>query len=854
MADLSVYDPIFKAAGEEWNVHPLLLKAIASQESAGDARAVSPKNAQGLMQIIPDTQRYLGVTNPNDPAQSIYGAAKYMSEALDAEGSPEHALLYYHGGRDWRQAYGPESRGYVPAVTAQYVKLARASQAAAPQAPAKSAAAAPAANPDIDPKTGLVDPAGNLSPGTAAPAPAASAEAGKAMPERKDDDYSDFLKRTGATGGDAAAGKEPDYGDFLKRTGAAPSGTPQATTAQAVPTAGPSLPAVDDLGRPIPDGSPATSAPLPGQDAVNRIIDAGVQGYRGTEPILTPKGEAAVSSWAPGGLPVGSAIVVPATKIAGAALGGINALASAGAHGVMEATEPLPEGARLGRDINQLLQVAPVAGIPGMAGPAGVRPPIEVTSPLRPPDVPAPPNPLSGVGPLTEEARARSAANPLGPKSEVPTPPPEPTTGGPQPGMGGPRLSPEDQQWVSGAKDQLAEIHAENRAAGVPGSVGAAATPEELAKLTPAQIKAYRRQAELGDILAPPERGVDTKIHVEGSEPTHAEWAGDPAVSQQETLLRQRAPKDYDERLSKNNQARVNSYESMMGTDPQVVGVREAKAKAAERDGAAFVRAAGPIDLQPALSWVDEQLASPRILEQPEIVKTLRQMRESLFDADGKLKTDPQSGWGMHDQNMTRLEKSKLDTKDERFATSQILQFKRLVDDANNKASNGAFQTFLDNQANYAQQINAMTELQKFRTRLTNNKGEINAPAFHKFVTDLAMRRGKAGVDAAMDISDATMRGLIDIDKDLKRASNIDLGKARGSGTNLFGALAQSLGLGAAHLGMAAATTGPVGNLLLQGAANTVGKLTGNALLNRKVRKGLAPPPGGYTYNELGPD
>lgn len=121
--DLSQYDPVFQAAGNEWNIDPTLLKAVAAQESGGRTSAVSSKGAQGLMQITPDTQKYLGVTDPNDPVQSIYGAAKYLSEGLDKEGSPEGALLYYHGGPGWRQAYGPESRAYVPGVTAHYVAL-----------------------------------------------------------------------------------------------------------------------------------------------------------------------------------------------------------------------------------------------------------------------------------------------------------------------------------------------------------------------------------------------------------------------------------------------------------------------------------------------------------------------------------------------------------------------------------------------------------------------------------------------------------------------------------------------------------------------------------------------------------
>lgn len=103
-------DPVFQAAGQEWNVDPTLLKAMATQESQGKTNAVSPKGALGLMQIMPDTAKSLGVTDPNDPVQSIWGAAKYMSNALDKEGSAEGALLNYHGGDGWRQAFGPESR------------------------------------------------------------------------------------------------------------------------------------------------------------------------------------------------------------------------------------------------------------------------------------------------------------------------------------------------------------------------------------------------------------------------------------------------------------------------------------------------------------------------------------------------------------------------------------------------------------------------------------------------------------------------------------------------------------------------------------------------------------------------
>ena len=124
---LDRYDEVFKAAGREWNVDWRALKAIAAQESGGNPRAVSKAGAQGLMQIMPETAKGLGVTDAFDPEQSIYAGAKYMNEALTAEkDNPQAALLYYHGGPGWRGSFGRESAGYVPAVAAKYQRYAKA--------------------------------------------------------------------------------------------------------------------------------------------------------------------------------------------------------------------------------------------------------------------------------------------------------------------------------------------------------------------------------------------------------------------------------------------------------------------------------------------------------------------------------------------------------------------------------------------------------------------------------------------------------------------------------------------------------------------------------------------------------
>ncbi|UDQ60318.1 lytic transglycosylase domain-containing protein [Aeromonas salmonicida subsp. salmonicida] len=55
-----------------------MVLAIAIAESNLNSRAVSPKNAQGLMQLIPETQQRFGVTRPFDPAQNIKGGVTYL--------------------------------------------------------------------------------------------------------------------------------------------------------------------------------------------------------------------------------------------------------------------------------------------------------------------------------------------------------------------------------------------------------------------------------------------------------------------------------------------------------------------------------------------------------------------------------------------------------------------------------------------------------------------------------------------------------------------------------------------------------------------------------------------------------
>ena len=80
-------------------VEESLIRAIIHAESAYQPDAVSPKGAQGLMQLMPATAAELAVGNPFDPADNISGGALYLAQLLDEfNGNVELAAAAYNAG------------------------------------------------------------------------------------------------------------------------------------------------------------------------------------------------------------------------------------------------------------------------------------------------------------------------------------------------------------------------------------------------------------------------------------------------------------------------------------------------------------------------------------------------------------------------------------------------------------------------------------------------------------------------------------------------------------------------------------------------------------------------------------
>jgi len=80
------------------NIKKSLIMAIIKVESGFNHRAVSPKGALGLMQLMPFTARSLGVTNPFDPMQNIHGGTRYFSQCLKKLRNIKLALAAYNAG------------------------------------------------------------------------------------------------------------------------------------------------------------------------------------------------------------------------------------------------------------------------------------------------------------------------------------------------------------------------------------------------------------------------------------------------------------------------------------------------------------------------------------------------------------------------------------------------------------------------------------------------------------------------------------------------------------------------------------------------------------------------------------
>ncbi len=97
----SPYDRLIDRYADQYNVDPVLVRAVIQVESDFDPRCVSKKGARGLMQLIPETAKRYGVRNMLDPDQNIRGGVHYLADLLGMfHNDLSHTLAAYNAGEN----------------------------------------------------------------------------------------------------------------------------------------------------------------------------------------------------------------------------------------------------------------------------------------------------------------------------------------------------------------------------------------------------------------------------------------------------------------------------------------------------------------------------------------------------------------------------------------------------------------------------------------------------------------------------------------------------------------------------------------------------------------------------------
>ncbi|MBU0553772.1 lytic transglycosylase domain-containing protein [Myxococcota bacterium] len=118
-ARVRAFSPFVKQAEAHYKLPAALIWAVMKTESGFNPTVVSNKGAQGLMQLMPDTGRDMGVTDPFDPQQNILGGARYLRLLANRfNGDLVLTLSGYHAGGGAVNSVG----GIPYSQTAEYVR------------------------------------------------------------------------------------------------------------------------------------------------------------------------------------------------------------------------------------------------------------------------------------------------------------------------------------------------------------------------------------------------------------------------------------------------------------------------------------------------------------------------------------------------------------------------------------------------------------------------------------------------------------------------------------------------------------------------------------------------------------
>lgn len=755
---MSQWDGYVQAAAQKYNVDPRLIHSVIQVESGGDPTAYAPESAQaipsggarGLGQQTPATAKALGI-DPTDPQQSIEGIAKLLDQNLNRYGSPQQAILAYHGGTN-QDNWGPKTRDYLQKVTSQYGAPAMAQPAT-----------------QLDPRVAQAFSARfGFIPGSNKPAAIASAP-----------DYSAFKDRFGFVPGEPAS---------------APVVAPAASQAQPQASAPPISPAQAAGPQPgmLQQGADAAwnglqslgAQGLSNANAVGRgIMDAmdapsewlaagaeksGLTGLLGKAGINMPTAEQQTQLNAQSRAEYDArnpdaGLQGAASRIGGNILGVMAPIAGAEA-GITKGGQLLSNAlgnpellAKAGQFVGGqggLASRMTYNALQGAAGGAllsGGQPGASTAD-------------AAGMGAIMGGAIpvAGAAAKYLGNTARSLV---APFTDAGRAGIA--------QRMVQGeaAKDPLNQ--AQNLLTpGAPPS----ANPSPPVPLGGSADDALNRAASGGRMQA------NFNELVPGSQPTLAQATGNGGLAALERAAMSRAPNAFTERQLANYQAR-NAYLDQIKGTPDTLA-----AAAAQRDQTALpmlqdaLANARPANANPVLDTIDSILKTGEG-QRPAVASALNQVRNKIDLGDGQgAQTSVEQLYGIRKAINDQLENvAGRDNSSAQQASRQLIQVRDSLDNSIQQAAPG-FKEFLSTYADLSKPINAQSYLQGLNlTDAASNR--ITLPSVKNALLKIDKLRAAPGANDAKAITDEQMGMLRNLHADLQREANSARGMSIGSNT-----------------------------------------------------------------------
>jgi hypothetical protein len=130
LTDKTPFQGVIRAAAEKYGLDADLLHCVIAVESNFDPKAVSPKNARGLMQLLPTTAAQFGVKDIFDPTENVNAGARYLHDLLGKyRNNLTLALAAYNAGPERVDQYGHrvppylETMKYVQRIAKSYAKI-----------------------------------------------------------------------------------------------------------------------------------------------------------------------------------------------------------------------------------------------------------------------------------------------------------------------------------------------------------------------------------------------------------------------------------------------------------------------------------------------------------------------------------------------------------------------------------------------------------------------------------------------------------------------------------------------------------------------------------------------------------